>query len=276
MDWDPDFLERTPLFEPLRPNAPAFGPGWPSLADWQQAFDARRPPVRNRRGARLRPVPPGRKAAALEEMYEARIHLAGELPLRPRDWHDCFNALVWLAFPLAKAALSARHYDALREQRAAGRPNRVPVQDALTLFDESGVVAAYCDEDLARKMRAFCWKELFWTHRDRLPGGMRFALFGHALCEKALQPFLGITGRAILLKVPPELVAAPVEALLPVLDSRIAEHIADPRRLLATRDLEVLPILGVPGWCADNEREAFYDNVDYFRPGRRSPDQRES
>jgi hypothetical protein len=38
----------------------------------------------------------------------------------------------------------------------------------------------------------------------------------------------------------------------------------------------VLPILGVPGWCADNEREAFYDNADYFRPGRRSPDPRES
>lgn len=276
MDWDPDFLARSPIYEPLRPHAPAFGADWPALADWQQAFDACSPPVRNAQGARLRPVHPGRKAAAFEEKYEARIYLKGELPLRPENWHDCFNALAWLAFPLAKAALNARHYDALREQRAAGRRDRGPVQDALTLFDEGGVVVAYCDEGLAQLVRAFRWKELFWRQRGRLPGRMRFTVFGHALCEKALRPFLGITGRAILLKTAPDLIAAPGEALLPVLDSGIAEHLSDPRRLLATRDLEVLPVLGVPGWCAGNDLERFYDNADYFRPGRRSPEKRES
>jgi len=27
-------------------------------------------------------------------------------------------------------------------------------------------------------------------------------------------------------------------------------------------------VLGVPGWCADNESESYYDDLDYFRPGR--------
>lgn len=276
MDWDPDFLARTPMFEPLRLRAPGFGASWPSLNDWQRAFDMRTPAVCNARGTRLRPVLPGRKAAALEEKYEARIHLAGELPLRPQSWHDCFNALVWLAFPLAKAALNARHYAALEAQQAAGRANRGPVQDALTLFDEGGIVVAHCDDELARRVRSFRWKELFWTQRARLSARMRFVVFGHALCEKALRPFPGITGRAIMLEADPQTVTGPLEALLPALDSEIAARLSDPRRLLATRELDVLPVLGVPGWCADNERESFYDNQDYFRPGRRRPEQRES
>jgi hypothetical protein len=40
--------------------------------------------------------------------------------------------------------------------------------------------------------------------------------------------------------------------------------------LTTPRELAVLPVLGVPGWCRDNEREGFYDNADYFRSGRRT------
>jgi hypothetical protein len=29
-----------------------------------------------------------------------------------------------------------------------------------------------------------------------------------------------------------------------------------------------VPLLGVPGWSADNESESYYDNTAYFRPGR--------
>ena len=270
MNWDPHFLARSPIFEPLRPRAPAFGPEWPGLAGWQQAFDAREPPVCNVNGKPLRLVPPGRKSGAFEEKYEARTYLAGELEARPENWHDCFNALVWLAFPLTKAALNARHYHALREQQAARRPNRGPAQDALTLFDEGGVIAAACDGELLRMVRTFRWKELFWTHRERLCAGMRFLVFGHALYEKVLSPFIGVTGRAILLETEPGLLSAPIASQVAALDARLARHVSDPQRLQATRELEVLPVLGVPGWCAANERESFYDDTDYFRPGRRS------
>ena len=49
----------------------------------------------------------------------------------------------------------------------------------------------------------------------------------------------------------------------------IAEHLCDPARVGNDRDLAVVPILGIPGWCADNESEDYYDDTDYFRPGRR-------
>jgi hypothetical protein len=62
--------------------------------------------------------------------------------------------------------------------------------------------------------------------------------------------------------------AAPLPEQIAGLDTRIAAHLSDLGRLRATRELAVVPVLGVPGWCADNEREAYYDDRDYFRPGR--------
>jgi hypothetical protein len=76
------------------------------------------------------------------------------------------------------------------------------------------------------------------------------------------------TSRGILLKVEHELLAAPLPEQLAVLDAKIAEHLSDDRRVVATRELAVVPVLGVPGWHAGNEREEFYDDKDYFRPAR--------
>jgi hypothetical protein len=97
---------------------------------------------------------------------------------------------------------------------------------------------------------------------------MRFFLFGHALYEKALAPFSGITGRALLIAVRPDLIAAPLSAQIDVLDRMVAERLLEPRRVQSTRDLAPLPILGVPGWCPENESASYYDDTSCFRPGR--------
>lgn len=270
MGWNTEYVQASPMFEPLRLHGgTVFETAWPGPDDFQRLLDRRDPPVRVASGWPLQIVRQGRKPATFEEKYEARIYLRGELQVRRDHWHDTFNVLVWLAFPQAKAALNARHYAALREQLAARTANRGPAQDALTLFDEGGVIVTSCDDELLGLLREWRWKELFWGNRARVSAGMRFHLFGHALYEKALRPFIGVTGRGILLKVAPELLAALPAAQLAALDSSVAEHILDPRHLIATRELAVIPILGVPGWCADNEREAYYNNTDYFRPGRR-------
>jgi hypothetical protein len=265
MDWDPDFLSRSPMLEPLRACTPAFGADWPGIAALQQLLDARDPPPCNAGGTPLRLVPPARGTRAPEDRYEARVFLRGELEMRERNWHDLFNVLVWLAFPRAKAALNARHYGELKSQAA---PGRGAVGDALTLFDEGGVIVVSGAEDLLDLLRAFRWKDLFWRRRDDVRSGVRFVLFGHALYEKALAPFAGITARGILLSQP----SCPTDArpadLLAALDAGLESRIANPATLSATRDLAPVPVLGVPGWCAENEREEYYDNVDYFRPGR--------
>jgi hypothetical protein len=274
MEWDPDFLSRSPMFEPLRVHAVAFGAEWPGLAELQRLLDSRDSPVCNAAGMPLRLVPQGRRRRALKEKHEARTFLAGELQVRERSWHDLFNLLAWLTFPRAKAALNARHYSALEAQRAAGAANRGPAQDALTLFDEGGVVVASDDDELLACLREWRWKDLFWSNRARLQAQMRLIIFGHALNEKALRPFTGITGRGILLKTEPGLHALPLREQLAVIDARVAAQLSGPASLSATRELAVVPVLGVPGWCADNESESYYNDLDYFRPGRRAEGKR--
>jgi hypothetical protein len=316
--WSSDFLMRSPMFEPLRPLGAALrSPQWPTLDDLQRLADAHEPKVLTRGGAPLRFVEQGARAAAFEDKYEVRIYLRGEVQIRAANWHDLFNALVWLTFPRAKAALNERHYLALKKQQAAGAPNRGPEQDVMTLFDEGGVIVVASDDELLQQIREFRWKELFWRNRARVQSGMRFLLFGHALYEKALRPFTGraeawsrgpvlrgcdgkgvhepaiqsdalqpapgshlpasrqallnrprATGRGVLLAAGKDFFLLPLTEQLDRLDAMVTQRLLDTAALKTTRDLAPVPILGVPGWCEDNAHESYYDNVEYFRPGR--------
>jgi hypothetical protein len=269
LDWDPNFLERSPMFEPLRRHGAALRlPRWPSPDDLQRALATREPTLTSRSGVRIAFVAQRRSSGVFEEKYEPRIYLKGEVQMRERNWHDLLNALVWLTFPSAKAELNRRHYHALLEQQTNRAPNRGPVQDAMTLFDEGGVVVAARNRELLQLLENFAWKELFWRNRSRVMADMRFYLFGHALYEKALDPFTGITGRGLLFEVDAAYFDAPPEVEHSRLDDMIAGRLADSAALRSTRELAPVPILGVPGWCADNVRESYYDDVDYFRTGR--------
>ena len=259
------------MFEPLRHVAAGLACAqWPSLADLQRLLAAQPEPPCSAGGVPLRIVAQGARPRRAEDRYEARIFLRGEVQVREANWHDLLNVLVWLAFPRAKAALNARHYQALLDQKEHGARNRGPVQDALTLFDEGGVIVAAADAGLLRAIEGFAWKELFWRARVRVVESMYFCLFGHALFEKALRPFTGITGRAILLRVAEDFLDAPLPIRVRTLDRAVAERLRDPGWLHATRDLAPLPILGVPGWCAENANPAYYDDATYFRRGRGS------
>lgn len=260
-----------PMFAPLRVHGGGIlDVRSPTLDDLQRLLDVRQPPVMSRGGAPLRFVPQGRKPGCFEERYEPRIYLRGEMQVSVATPHDVMNALVWLAFPQAKAALNERHYHAQQRQLAAGKANRGPVQDALTLFDEGGIVVACGDAQLAAWLRDFQWKDLFWRNRERVMAKMRFLIFGHALYEKALRPFAGVTGRGLLLDVDDVFLLAALADQVDAIDRWLAGILLDDSRLLSTRELAPVPLLGVPGWWSANEAEAFYDNTEVFRPGRRT------
>ncbi|MBI4192765.1 MAG: DUF3025 domain-containing protein [Betaproteobacteria bacterium] len=267
--WDPDFAERSPMFDPLRAAARGLrGPYWPGCDDLNRIIASRSVSMVTAGGRPLRFVEQRFPQHAFEDKYEPRIFLRGEVQFRACNWHDLFNALVWLTFPAAKAALNRRHYGELERQRASGAPNRGPAQDALTLFDEGGVIVAAGDAGLAALLTGFQWKELFWRRRAEVVARMRFYLFGHALYEKALAPFVGVTGRGVICEVAGAFFAQPLAQQLRELDAMLAARLGDPVQFLAPRDLAPVPILGVPGWCEDSEREHYYDNLDYFRPAK--------
>ena len=268
ISWDPDFAARAPMFEPLQAAAAALRtPYWPGCDDLNRVAAARG--MVNAGGRPLRFVEPPPRRTAFEDKFEPRIFLRGEVQLRACNWHDLLNALVWFTFPAAKAALNRRHYVELERQRPGGAQNRGPAQDALTLFDEGGVIVVTADPALGGLLASHAWKDLFWRRREDVMSRMRFYLFGHALYEKALAPFAGVTGRGVIFETAADFLAQPPASQLPALDERLARRLNDPAQFTATRELAAVPLLGIPGWCADNGSEEYYDDTGYFRPSAR-------
>jgi hypothetical protein len=240
------------------------------LQDCNALLAARHPPVTVHSGKPLRFVPQEYGRLPFEAQYEPRCYLKGEVPTRAGNWHDLLNALVWLAFPKAKAAINLRHYRALTTEQpnAAIRSQRGAVRDTNTLLDESGVVVACADPELAALLCKFSWKELFWHRRADVQSSMGFYLFGHGLYEKALRPYIGMTGQGLLLPVEQAFFDWSPTQQLAHLDDLLADYLAATEHCRSTRELTPVPLLGVPGWAAENEDAAYYDNTHYFRPGR--------
>lgn len=226
--------------------------------------------IRVQSGREVRFVEQGYGRLAFEQQYEPRCYLTGEVQTRRDNWHDFLNALVWLTYPKAKAAINTRHYLALTEAAGSDEASeRGAVRDTSTLIDESGVIVACADAELAGLLRDFRWRELFWQRRARVQESMGFYLFGHGLYEKALQPYVGMTGQGLLLAVEPVFFSQTAEQQRAHLDTILADYLADPAHCLSTRELSPVPLLGIPGWTEDNQDESYYDNTDYFRTGRR-------
>ena len=284
--WNRDALLANPAFESLRPVIALCPSGrLPEAGELSELAQARG--VASGGGAALRFVSGAdAEPGVFERQYEVRIYRDGEVPTRRDNFHDFFNALAWLAFPRTKALLNRKHYEDMMarhskvRQGAAGTDpelrgtargdcgSRGTARDVLTLFDESGVIVACSEPELERLLRGFEWKTLFWTRRAEVRRAMRFLLFGHAIHEKALRPFKGLTAKALVLGVSREFPAMPLDMQLAEADGWAAEHFAQPCMLDSTRTLAPLPIFGVPGWEAANERESFYDDASVFRPER--------
>lgn len=251
-----DRLAERALFEPLAPWLAQLPDGLPPSPERLNRFLADRAvPPRSGGGANLKFV-----AATADRLpYERHIFRTGCVPTRPGNWHDAFNALAWLRFPLAKAALNARHV-----QSQSGATSRGPVRDAATLFDESGVIVAGADAALADALRGHRWRELFVARRGELARNLRFIVFGHAVYDQLRTPFCGLCGKALWIASPAEELASP--DLLAHLDAGLSSRFADPTFLASPRELWPLPMLGIPGVTDANLDPAYYDDERQFRP----------
>lgn len=169
---------------------------------------------------------------------------------RPDNLHDWFNALVWLAFPRTKARLNAMH--AAEIPREGGRRGRL--RDLLTIFDEGGALVACDDPGLVQLAREMRWRELFWTRRERLVRSMRFVVLGHAVLEQALEPWPGITCKAVFV--------SPGRSL----DEQAAAWLSARGPQASPKELAPLPVFGYPAWLPESANAAFYDDQRYFRP----------
>ncbi|KAF1006438.1 MAG: hypothetical protein GAK28_02456 [Luteibacter sp.] len=242
-------LDRSVLASPLLAHWDEFatfveGGEWPDI----ETLNALWPP-----GGGMRFIAQDADLLADGQHYEERIARQGAIATRPANWHDLFNAFVWLRYGAIKRALNARQVAeiALMGPRERSRP-----QCALTHFDEAGMIVSLRDPAMLQAWDRHDWHGLFRTHRDAwLSGEASVEVFGHALLEHALTPDKLLVGKA--------LVVMGGDAV------RVcADAIASGAVLNDPQELRPLPVSGVPGWHPDTDEDAFYATAPCFQPVR--------
>lgn len=199
--------------------------------------------------------------------YEERAWLRGEVEMRADNWHDACNALVWLSFPHAKAALNSKHYLTMTERRSMGCKDRGSLRDSLTQFDECGLVVACADMTLWSGIRAHRWREVFADRRGEVAQSLRFFLFGHASLDALRAPFVGLTAKALCFEVDADWLARSQELQIAAVDAWLAARI-DAASEDFGRTFQPVPLLGIPGVAPASEEPAYYDDARQFRPKR--------
>ena len=184
--------------------------------------------------------------------YEVHIASTGEVPTRTNH-HDLFNALTWLAFPRIKARLNALQASVIAADGVTSR--RGVLRDAATLLDENGVLLVTRRADLIDALSRHDWLALFRRNRRAWQSDVRAVVFGHALMEKLVAPYKAICAHA--LHVPLDAGATPR-----AIDTTVAVALGTD---LAPKQLLSLPVLGIPGWAA-NEDPSYYTDPRVFRP----------
>lgn len=236
------------------------------LAGWHEfaaLLEAREWPSVDAFAAFLQADAPVRFVAQTRELladglhYEQRIAERGLVATRERNWHDLFNALVWLRFPELKRVLNARQ---AAEVARVGPKQRSRAQYALTHFDEAGVVVGLRDPALLALWDAHGWHGLFWRERAAWRDGrIEVAVFGHALLEHALSPQRLLVGKALAVELPQNM---PVAAAI----GACTAAIGDDRLLRDPLELRPLPLSGIPGWHPDGEAENFHLQAPCYQP----------
>jgi hypothetical protein len=183
--------------------------------------------------------------------YETFIFQHKNIPTR-NNAHDFFNGLCWLRFPKTKAQLNLLQANAIAKDGVNAK--RGALRDALTLFDENAALLS-APPSMWQALQHKHWHELFVLRRDEWPEA-KLVLFGHALLEKLMHPYKGITAHVLCLPMPELTADAEVDAWL-------CQQLTP--EWLQTKPFVPLPLSGVPGWWPGNEAPAFFEDKKVFR-----------
>jgi hypothetical protein len=235
-------------------------------ADWRSALNqqAQRLALQNHRGLPVQFIPQDDLPEGVA--YEAHISATGKVPTR-ENLHDFFNALVWLSFPHIKRQLNALQAAQIAEL-GIGK-SRGPARDAATIFDENAALLVVehgaAGDMLVAALREHRWQDAFITQREQFGRSAELWCFGHALMEKLVQPYKAITAHSWLVRVDAAYFQADTVQKMAQLDALVTQQLQSVS--LSTADYTPLPVLGMPGWWAQQDL-AFYQDTQVFRPAR--------
>ncbi len=198
--------------------------------------------------------------------YESTIYETGKVPTRKESWHDVFGAIIWSLYPQTKALINELHY---KDINAQASNQRSKLRNALTLFDECGVVLVTKNEALLTALKNHEWQTAFIELRNNwhssTSDGVAAYQFGHANYEMLTNPFIGLTGKWLVIDSSAEILGLPKNVQYRLVDERLATIIKN-GALNDNSQMSPLPLLGVPGWSDLSKNPDFYADTSYFRP----------
>jgi len=226
---------------------------WPDIIDYQLIF--------KKHSTGITPVPQSENVKTFEDHYEPRVYLKKELQTRTQNWHDFFNAMVWLRFPEAKKTLNQLHYFKARERTKGS--NRTKLENKITQFDECGAILISKNRHLLRLAKEHQWQSLFIDHAMHFKNDFRCIIFGHAIYEKALRPYIGLTCHCLMINDESMLEEVKSDHYR-TLDRYLAK-LWQKQKVQENIEFQPFPLLGIPGYWPEQDVE-FYQNEHYFRP----------
>jgi hypothetical protein len=201
--------------------------------------------------------------------YETYVNINRIVPTRSNSWHDFFNNLSWLTWPKMKTAIVKRTcQDSAKDEIK----KRTSIQNTLAHFDECGIVICSDDSDIFNMIKSFAWKKLFIEKSD-LISCCTPVIVGHGLLEKALNPYIGLTAKAVFMQVDKNFHQLNTQSQNLIIDNEMSKYILSPEFPNLPKALHPFPLLGWPRWYENNRNIDFYDNETYFRSGRRKIEQ---
>jgi hypothetical protein len=209
--------------------------------------------------------------------YEQIIFEALQVPTRS-NWHDFFNGLIWSQFPNTKLFFNHAHVQQIKANGFTKR--RSPIRDRLTHFDECGLVLFTTCDSVEPMIRSHSWQSLFVEEQNKWDTQILPVIFGHAIWEMLLEPFIGLTAKATVIHITASNMGAlrasnDEKASLAqrahfykICDKLLLEHFEVTKLLEIKKPWLPLPLLGIPGWSPFAQTKAFYDDTSYFMPKR--------
>ena len=261
--WNPTFYLESSFFKPFTTYAQNFShfKEWPSifeLAEIVQSYN-----IYNRKNILLKPFNQD-NFDQLDNLldYESLVYQQGILLTRPKNWHDFLNILVWLGFPKLKGLINALHYS---ENQKKYKNNRTPLQNKLTQFDESGLIILTSQSDLIELIYQHRWQAFFCQQKSNVNKNLKCFAFGHSILERLLNPYVGLTAKALIFKVDSEILKLPTIEALSHIDLLCCGYLEQNKMQFQHNKLQPFPLLGMTEIIEKNNDD-YIQYKNYFRP----------
>ena len=196
--------------------------------------------------------------------YEHYIATHSAIPTRSESWHDLFNAVIWHLFPRTKRLFNQWHVEDIARHGEHPRSKR---RNKITQFDECGVVIVHTQSAIPSALLAHDWQQAFVAQQQQWHQNVRVFVFGHAIYEMLLDPFIGLTAKWLSIDVAAGFWQQSLMQQYRDIDQLLARKFSQQRLFSQCHKLAPIPLLGIPGWLAD-QSPGLYANADYFRAKR--------